>query len=165
MNYRFGSRAKLTRRKRIDASFQPRSASLFFPPPYTSLLSPRNQRTATRNFPGFTPVAETAVERNFRSRKKPRANTTIKRAPRKNPRLPSPSLSFFDPPHEKRICTSDRPVARSQGERQTQNENEKEGRGVREERTGAILSRWENEIARDYAAAAAVTLRHEKEEL
>lgn len=36
-------------------------------------------------------------------------------------------------------------------------------RGGRGERTGAILSRWENEIARDYAAAA-VTLRHEKEE-
>lgn len=34
---------------------------------------------------------------------------------------------------------------------------------VKGKRTGAILSRWENEITRDYAAAA-VTLRHEKEE-
>lgn len=44
-------------------------------------------------------VAETAVERNFRSRKKPRANIAIKFAPCKNPRSPcglslSPSLSL-----------------------------------------------------------------------
>lgn len=72
-------------------SFLPRHPPL----PHTTFPSPQNRRTATRNFPGFTPVAETAVERNFRSRKKPRANTAIKRAPGKNPRFyPSLLLSL-----------------------------------------------------------------------
>lgn len=116
------------------------------PPPLFSLflrlrfppLPPGSSNRDTQFSRLHARVAETAVERNFRSRKKPRANIAIKFASCKNsscnppPASLSLSLSFRDPGRNpvprfllrrsgslrstaKRICTLDRPRLRDRG--------------------------------------------------
>jgi len=78
----------------------PSSGPLFLPSlcPSPSSPSPESSNRDTQFSRLHARVAETAVERNFRSRKKPRANIAIKFAPCKNPRSPSERpLPLCDP--------------------------------------------------------------------
>lgn len=72
--------------------------SFFLPPPTSSSTSPGSSNRDTQFSQLHARVAETAVERNFRSRKKPRANIAIKFAPCKNSRSPSGFPPLFPRP-------------------------------------------------------------------
>jgi len=132
------------------------SFSYVLPPP--RIVEPRHAI-----FPGFTPVSRKPRWNGISGRARSRAQTSplnsrrakTSRSPLRPPLRPSsrpPFTAFSSSLHSLRttarqICTLDRPRLRDRGERET----------------GAILSRWENEIGRDHAAAVTTWGRNEKE--
>lgn len=129
-----------------------------------------DRRTATRNFPGFTPVSRKPRWNGISGRARSRAQTSPLNSRRaKTPRSLSPfsglPLAALETSSRNPRSTAAppqhflRPAPLAPSFDREADLHARPAAVARSRRTGAILLRWENEIGRNHAAAVVTTPR------